>query len=108
LIVRFYAPNYQTLENIMHILINFIRCSCSVGANYRASQRAKSTADFINKLKIVEEEADESNFFLEILLEINKNKELKVELDKLLKEGNEILAIIVASIKTARNNQNKT
>jgi four helix bundle protein len=83
-----------------------IRCSSSVGANYRASQRAKSSADFINKLKIVEEEADESNFFLEILLEINNNQELKNEMEKLLKEGNEILAIIVSSIKTARNNLN--
>jgi four helix bundle protein len=84
-----------------------IRCSSSVGANYRVSQRAKSTADFINKLKIVEEEADESCFFLEIIQEINKDNELKVEIEKLLKEGNEILAITVASIKTARNNQNK-
>lgn len=83
-----------------------IRCSSSVGANYRASQRAKSTADFINKLKIVEEEADESNFFLEILLEINKNNEIISEINTILKEGNEILAIVVASIKTARNNQN--
>lgn len=82
-----------------------IRCSSSVGANYRAAQRAKSTADFINKLKIVEEEADESNFFLEILLEINKSQEIKEEMNLLLKEGNEILSIIVASIKTARNNQ---
>jgi four helix bundle protein len=85
-----------------------IRCSSSVGANYRASQRAKSTADFINKLKIVEEEADESNFFLEILLEINKNQEIKFELEKLLKEGNEILAIIVSSIKTAKKNLNNS
>ncbi|MGL2963232.1 four helix bundle protein [Flavobacterium sp. RSB2_4_14] len=84
-----------------------IRCSSSVGANYRSSQIAKSTADFINKLKIVEEEADESNFFIEILLEINENDELKTEMLRLLKEGNEILAIVVASIKTARNNQNK-
>jgi four helix bundle protein len=83
-----------------------IRSSSSVGANYRASQRAKSTADFINKLKIVEEEADENNFFLEIILEISKNQELKSEMESLLKEGNEILAIIVASIKTSRNNQN--
>lgn len=44
-----------------------IRCSSSVGANYRASQRAKSTKDFINKLKIVEEEADESSYFLDLL-----------------------------------------
>ncbi|WP_396186879.1 four helix bundle protein [Flavobacterium sp.] len=84
-----------------------IRCSSSVGANYRASQRAKSTADFINKLKIVEEEADESSFFLEIILEINQSQDLKFEIEKLLKESNEILAIVVASIKTARNNLNK-
>ena len=84
-----------------------IRCSSSVGANYRASQRAKSTADFINKLKIVEEEADESSFFLEIILEINKSQDLKFEIEKLLKESNEILAIVVASIKTAKNNLNK-
>ena len=96
-------PNSREFNAYVNQLI---RCSSSVGANYRASQRAKSTADFINKLKIVEEEADESNFFLEILLEINKSQDLKIEIEKLLKEGNEILAIIVASIKTARNNQN--
>jgi len=79
----------------------------SVGANYRASQRAKSTADFINKLKIVEEEADETSFFLEIILEINKSQDLKFEIEKLLKESSEILAIVVASIKTAKNNLNK-
>jgi len=48
---------------------HLIRSSSSVGANYRASQRAKSTADFINKLKIVEEEADESVYWLEIFQE---------------------------------------
>lgn len=82
-----------------------IRCSSSVGVNYRASQRAKSTADFINKLKIVEEEADESIYFLELLSEINKEENLKNEILFLMKEGNEILSIIVASLKTARNNQ---
>ncbi|WP_242670073.1 four helix bundle protein [Gramella sp. KN1008] len=49
-----------------------IRSSSSVGANYRAAQRAKSDADFINKLKIVEEEADESMYFLELLIEFWK------------------------------------
>ena len=96
-------PNSREFNAYVNQLI---RSSSSVGANYRASQRAKSTADFINKLKIVEEEADESNFFLEILLEINKNEDLKLEMNTLLKEGNEILSIVVASIKTARNNQN--
>ncbi len=78
-----------------------IRCSSSVGANYRAACRAKSTADFINKLKIVEEEADESMYFLEVLLDIS-NKE-HIEIKRLHAEGNEILSIIVASIKTMRN-----
>ena len=83
-----------------------IRCSSSVGANYRASQRAKSTADFINKLKIVEEEVDESGYFLELLMAIS-NEEYQKELKILHKESNEILAIIVASINTARNNRQK-
>ena len=81
-----------------------IRCSSSVGANYRASQRAKSTADFINKLKIVEEEADESMYFLELLLEIS-NEQFKGEIIILHKEANELLSIIVASINTARKNR---
>ena len=80
-----------------------IRCSSSVGANYRASQRGKSTADFINKLKIVEEEADESIYWLELFLEVlNENH---VEVNRLKVEANELLAITVASIKTAKKNQ---
>lgn len=78
-----------------------IRCSSSVGANYRAACRAKSDKDFVNKLKIVEEEADESMYFLEMFLIIS-NKE-NVEIKRLLVEANEILSIIVASIKTMRN-----
>ncbi len=78
-----------------------IRCSSSVGANYRAACRAKSTADFINKLKIVEEEADESMYFLELLLEIGGKE--KEEIERLHSEANELLSIVVASIKTMRN-----
>ena len=78
-----------------------IRCSSSVGANYRAACRAKSKADFINKLKIVEEEADESMYFLELLLEISNSRHQ--EMKRLHAEGNELLSIVVASIKTMRN-----
>ncbi|GEM54546.1 four helix bundle protein [Flavobacterium branchiophilum] len=87
-----------------------IRCSSSVGANYRASQRGKSTADFINKLKIVEEEADESHFFLELLFEIYDLKEdsVKIEINRLLKEANELVSIMVASINTAKNKLNNS
>ena len=71
-----------------------------MGVNWRSSQRPKSDADFINKLKIVEEEADESCFWLEVLLEIWVDDEN--EASRLLKEGNEITAITVASIRTAK------
>ncbi len=78
-----------------------IRCSSSVGANYRAACRAKSNADFINKLKIVEEEADESMYFLELLLELSDKEHS--EMKRLHAEANELLSIVVASIKTMRN-----
>ncbi len=77
------------------------RSSTSVGANYRAACRAKSTADFVNKLKIVEEEADESSYFLDLLCEIDKGKS-KENLQGLLKESNELVSIYVASLKTMR------
>lgn len=77
-----------------------IRSSSSVGANYRASRRAKSKPDFINKLKIVEEELDESLFFLE-LLEVF-NEDFILEIKELYKEGESLLKIIVASIVSSR------
>lgn len=83
-------------------LNQLIRCSSSVGANYRAALRAKSAADFLNKLKIVEEEADESIYFLELLCPFNQPAAL--QLSSLVTEGTEILKIIVASIKTTRTN----
>lgn len=78
-----------------------IRSSSSVGANYRASQRAKSQNDFINKLKIVEEECDETIYFLQLISAVNEK--YKHLLQPLINEGTEILKIIVASIKTTRN-----
>ncbi len=77
-----------------------IRSSSSVGANYRATRRAKSKADFINKYKIIEEEMDESLFFLELIVEFNKDKREKIA--TIYKEGEELLKIIVASLKTLR------
>jgi len=78
-----------------------IRSSSSPGTNYRAACRAKSTADFINKLKIVEEELDESLYFLELLEHFNID--LKPDINLLTKEGNELLAITVQSLRTSRN-----
>ena len=79
-----------------------IRSSSSVGANYRAVVRAKSTADFVNKLKIVEEEADETQYFLELILEVQKDQILIGEIERRIKEADEIVAIIVSSIKSVK------
>jgi four helix bundle protein len=77
-----------------------LRSATSISANYRAACRAKSTADMINKLKTVEEESDETLYWLELLMESAivppaKTTELK-------KETNEILSMTVASLKTLR------
>ncbi len=77
-----------------------LRCGTSVGANYRAVCRAKSNSDFINKLRIVEEECDESLFWMELLVDNNVMKASR--LSGLMKEAGEILAIVVSSAKTAR------
>jgi four helix bundle protein len=77
-----------------------IRCGTSVGANYRASNRAKSKADMINKRKIVEEECDETMYWLELTAELSP--ELKDTIRPIYKEANEILSITVASIISLR------
>ena len=68
-----------------------VRAGTSVGANYRAACRARSKAEFIAKLGIVEEEADESGYWLELIVESGLTK-LKL-LESLLKEANELVAI---------------
>ena len=79
-----------------------LRSSTSVGANYRAVCRAKSPADMINKLRIVEEEADESGYWLEL---IGESALVKPErLTELINEFDEIVAMVVASQKTLRAN----
>ena len=77
-----------------------LRSGTSIGANYRAACRGKSTADVLHKLAIVEEEADESLYWLELLVdaEIIKLNMLSV----LMNDIDEILAMTVASIKTLR------
>ena len=80
-----------------------IRSGTSVAANYRALCRAKSRADFINKTSIVEEEADESCFWLELLIDRGLLAARRVQ--PLLKEANELTAIFVASRKTAVSRQ---
>jgi four helix bundle protein len=80
-----------------------LRCGTSVGANYRSACRAKSPADFIAKMGIVEEEADESQYWLELLVDaglIPRQQALGLH-----REAGEFVAIAVASIRTARKSQ---
>jgi len=90
-------PNTPTARLVGHQLL---KCGTSVGANYRASCRAKSQADFIAKMGIVEEEADESVYWMEVLVE--SKVLLPSAVIELCDEGNQIVAIVVASINTAR------
>ena len=80
-----------------------VRCATSVGANYRSAGRGKSLADFIAKLSIVEEEADESQYWLELISELLPEK--RVEIEVLHREAGEIVAIMIASKRTARLKQ---
>ncbi|MBN8687355.1 MAG: four helix bundle protein [Chitinophagales bacterium] len=88
---------YSTLNKAF--TSQLIRPASSVGANYRAARRAESEADFIHKLKIVEEEIDESVYFLELLKRFNPSYDNKT--DYLIDEGTQILRIIVSSINKA-------
>ena len=77
-----------------------LRAGTSVAANYRATNRARSRAEFVSKMGVVVEEADETVFWLELLVETGIVK--KAQLQNLLVEANEILAIFAASHWTAR------
>lgn len=77
-----------------------LRSSTSVGANYRAVCRARSNADFVSKLGIVLEEADETLFWLELLVDSGVAQPYKTA--PLLKEANELVSIFVASLRTAK------
>lgn len=81
-----------------------IRSASSIGANYRAACRAKSGKDFINKMKIVEEEADETIHWLELIAELPQAN--KDGANALAKVADEFVSIAVASIRTARNRNN--
>jgi four helix bundle protein len=93
-------PNTPTARVIGNQLL---RCGTSVGANYRAACRARSKAEFISKMGIVEEEADESIYWIELSIDTNLVNQNRVT--DLIDEGNQIVSIIVSSINTARNSK---
>lgn len=90
-------PKTRTADVLARQLI---RAATSVGANYRAALRGRSPAEFTAKLGIVEEESDEALYWIEMLVELGLTSDKRTA--DLVREANEILAIAIASIKTAR------
>jgi four helix bundle protein len=88
------------------IASQLMRCGTSVGANYRAACRARSAAEFRAKLGIVEEEADESVYWMELIVESGIIP--RERLGDLIQEANEILAMVVASIRASRAGAQKS
>jgi four helix bundle protein len=78
------------------------RAGSSVGANYRRTRLAQSSRDYVAKLKLVEEESDESEFWLEICAELQLGGASHAA--RLLREAGEITSMVVSSIKTVRRN----
>lgn len=91
------AVGFETAKQI-------IRSAGSIGANYRATKRSKSKADFIYKIQVVLEEADESNYWLTII----KDSGLIIDsqIDDLIQESNELTAIFAATCRTVKLNDN--
>jgi four helix bundle protein len=94
-------PNTKTGDVIGKQLL---RSATSIGANYRAACRANSKADMLAKLATVEEESDETLYWLELLIESSLIPETR--LSHLIRETDEILAMTVSSMKTLRKNNN--
>jgi len=100
-----FTRQFPKEDDLKAVRRQLVRSAPSAAANYRAACRGKSTPDFINKLKIVEEELDESMFWLEFVVALSV--ELRPAVVPLYKEADELLAITVSSIKTSRGKENK-
>jgi four helix bundle protein len=104
----FALTTFKTIDKLPKSIANevmgkqLIRSASSVGANYRAACKAKSSPDFINKLKIVEEESDESVYWLELIKAYNDIKDS--EFEKIVIESKELEKIFAVSAITAKKN----
>ena len=101
-IIKFTA-NLPSSRSLNLLCNQVLRSATSIGANYRAACKGKSTADFINKIVICEEEADECIYWLDLLIEAELVSQAKVA--PLRKEADELTAIFTAIGKTAKENQ---
>ena len=97
-----FLMNMEKNKAVDVISYQLFKSSSSVEANYRAVCRGKSNADFLNKLKIVDEEADESLFWLEFINDLELKCDKK-EITFLMKEANELVSIFSAAIRTIKS-----
>jgi four helix bundle protein len=100
-----FVENLERTNSVDIIGKQLVRSATSVAANYRAACRSRSKADFVNKLGIVEEEADETVFWFELLLDCRKAEQ--EEVGPMIDEAGQLLRIISASRITARANASK-
>lgn len=104
-VIRLVAAVPKTIEG-KAIANQLVRCGTSVGANYRAACRARSRSEFVAKMGVVLEEADETQLWLELIVE---SKLLPIKrVEPLLEEASELVAIFVASRKSASSNLRST
>jgi four helix bundle protein len=96
-----FTERFPKSESAKVVIYQLLKASSSVAANYRAVNKAKSKSDFIHKLKVVLEEADESNFWLTFIADIGLVQGNDAELKFLIKESDEFVAIFTASVKTS-------
>jgi len=93
-------PNQRAADVIGRQLL---RCGTSVGAQYREACRARSVAEFISKLESAAQELDETSYWMDLLVDSKLVSEAK--LAPLQRESNELMAIFVASVRTAKRNK---
>lgn len=105
-----FALRVMTLVDVLpntvkgRVIVNQImRSAASFGANYRGACRARSRAEFISKIGVVEEEADETAFWLELIIDSKTHR--TTQIIPLLDEANELVAIMAASRKSAIGNR---
>ena len=97
--VRFFC-SLPTKPIIQILGKQFVRSATSVGAHYREASRARSTAEFISKMEVGSQELDESLYWLELMVDSGLSVDDRIQ--SMLREGNELLAMFVASVRTAK------
>jgi len=102
-IVKFCMALLKETNIPAEIITQLIKCGTSIGANYREANRAESRKDFIHKIGIVEKEASETEYWLEIIDAILENVKLRSQLIILLQESRELLALFTTISKNTKN-----